>query len=51
MWAEVSVPYVEIIMRQPISSTIYKERIVGDWEVNGTEPPYVWQIGSGPSAA
>jgi lipoprotein-anchoring transpeptidase ErfK/SrfK len=28
MWAEVSVPYVEIIMRQPISSTIYKERIV-----------------------
>lgn len=27
---------------------IYKERIVGDWEVNGTEPPYVWQIGSGP---
>jgi len=30
---------------------IYKERIVGDWEVNGTEPPYVWQIGSGPSAA
>ncbi|SEJ08483.1 Acyl-CoA dehydrogenase [Azotobacter beijerinckii] len=30
---------------------IYKERIVGDWEVNGSEPPYVWQIGSGPSAA
>ncbi|TBW09216.1 monooxygenase [Azotobacter chroococcum] len=30
---------------------IYKERIVGDWEINGTEPPYVWQIGSGPSAA
>ncbi|TBW13052.1 monooxygenase [Azotobacter chroococcum subsp. isscasi] len=30
---------------------IYKERIVGDWEVNGTEPPYVWQIGSGPGAA
>ncbi|WP_043288231.1 acyl-CoA dehydrogenase family protein [Paraburkholderia oxyphila] len=27
---------------------IYKERIVGDWEINGTEPPYVWQIGSGP---
>jgi alkylation response protein AidB-like acyl-CoA dehydrogenase len=26
---------------------IYKERIVGDWEINGTEPPYVWQIGSG----
>ncbi len=27
---------------------IYKARIVGDWEVNGTEPPYVWQIGAGP---
>ena len=26
---------------------IYKERIIGDWEINGTEPPYVWQIGSG----
>ncbi|MGE8058341.1 acyl-CoA dehydrogenase family protein [Pseudomonas sp. NPDC089547] len=26
---------------------IYKERIVGDWHVNGTEPPYVWQIGGG----
>lgn len=24
---------------------IYKERIIGDWEINGTEPPYVWQIG------
>lgn len=24
---------------------IYKARIVGDWEVNGTEPPYVWTIG------
>ncbi|RQS58572.1 monooxygenase [Burkholderia sp. Bp8963] len=30
---------------------IYKERIVGDWEINGTEPPYVWQIGSGAGAA
>ena len=30
---------------------IYKERIIGDWEINGSEPPYVWQIGSGPSAA
>ena len=30
---------------------IYKERIIGDWEVNGSEPPYVWQIGSGPAAA
>ena len=28
---------------------IYKERIIGDWEVNGTEPPYVWQIGGGPA--
>lgn len=27
---------------------IYKARIVGDWEINGTEPPYVWQIGAGP---
>ncbi len=27
MWAEVTVPYVDIIMRQPISSTIYKERL------------------------
>lgn len=26
---------------------IYKERIIGDWEINGTEPPYVWQIGAG----
>ncbi|MCG6574729.1 monooxygenase [Pseudomonas sp. AF32] len=26
---------------------IYKERIIGDWEINGTEPPYVWQIGRG----
>jgi alkylation response protein AidB-like acyl-CoA dehydrogenase len=26
---------------------IYKERIIGDWEVNDTEPPYVWQIGGG----
>lgn len=26
---------------------IYKERILGDWEINATEPPYVWQIGGG----
>ncbi|MCI0995955.1 acyl-CoA dehydrogenase family protein [Pseudomonas corrugata] len=26
---------------------IYKERIIGDWAINGTEPPYVWQIGGG----
>ena len=27
---------------------INKSRIVGDNAVNGTEPPYVWQIGNGP---
>jgi alkylation response protein AidB-like acyl-CoA dehydrogenase len=26
---------------------IYKERIIGDWLVNGVNPPYVWQIGGG----
>jgi hypothetical protein len=26
---------------------IHKERIIGDREINGTEPPYVWQIGGG----
>ncbi|MFT4267432.1 MAG: acyl-CoA dehydrogenase family protein [Xenophilus sp.] len=30
---------------------IYKARIVGDWHINGTEPPYVWQIGAGPGKA
>lgn len=30
---------------------IYKARIIGDWHINGTEPPYVWQIGSGPGKA
>lgn len=30
---------------------IYKARIVGDWAVNGTTPPYVWDIGTAvPSA-
>lgn len=29
---------------------IYKARIIGDWSINGTEPPYVWQIGQGPAA-
>ncbi|KAA9130695.1 acyl-CoA dehydrogenase family protein [Microbacterium caowuchunii] len=24
---------------------VFKARIVGDWAVNGTPPPYVWQIG------
>ena len=27
---------------------IYKARIVGDWAINGTKPPFVWQIGNGP---
>jgi len=27
---------------------IYKARIVGDWVINGSEPPFVWQIGNGP---
>jgi alkylation response protein AidB-like acyl-CoA dehydrogenase len=26
---------------------IYKARIVGDWAINGAEPPFVWQIGNG----
>ncbi|HSD36065.1 MAG TPA: acyl-CoA dehydrogenase family protein [Rhodocyclaceae bacterium] len=30
---------------------IYKTRIVGDWRINGTEPPYVWQIGAGAGRA
>ena len=30
----------------------FKARIIGDWLVNGTEPPYEWAIGIGrPSAA
>ncbi|WP_314149067.1 acyl-CoA dehydrogenase family protein [uncultured Leifsonia sp.] len=24
---------------------VYKARIVGDWSVNGTVPPFIWQIG------
>lgn len=31
--------------------TVYKARIVGDWAINGTEPPYVWQIGGSPASA
>ncbi len=27
---------------------VYKARVVGDWAINGTEPPFVWQIGNGP---
>ena len=30
---------------------IYKARIIGDWVVNGNEPPFVWQIGNGPQKA
>jgi alkylation response protein AidB-like acyl-CoA dehydrogenase len=30
---------------------IYKARIVGDWSVNGTVPPYVWEIGTHASVA
>lgn len=26
---------------------IHKERIIGDREINGTGPPYAWQIGGG----
>ena len=26
---------------------IHEERIIGDWEINGTEPPYIWLIGGG----
>lgn len=29
---------------------VYKARIVGDWVINGTEPPFVWQIGGSPAA-
>ena len=28
---------------------VYKARIIGDWVINGTEPPYVWQIGGSPA--
>lgn len=30
---------------------IYKQRIIGDHEINGTEPPYIWQIGGGAQQA
>jgi len=29
---------------------IYKDRIVGDFAVNGTPPPYQWRIGQAPAA-
>ena len=28
---------------------IYKEKVIGDWEVNQAPLPYVWQIGNSPS--
>ncbi|WP_322014674.1 acyl-CoA dehydrogenase family protein [Paraburkholderia sp. J12] len=28
---------------------VYKARIIGDWAINGTEPPFVWRIGNGPA--
>ncbi|MGV3549401.1 acyl-CoA dehydrogenase family protein [Rhizobium sp.] len=30
---------------------IYKDRIVGDFAVNGTPPPYQWRIGEAPAAS
>ena len=29
---------------------IYKEKVIGDWEVNQAPLPYVWQIGNSPAA-
>lgn len=29
---------------------VYKAKVIGDWAINGTEPPYVWQIGGSPAA-
>ena len=29
---------------------IYKEKVIGDWEVNQAPLPYVWKIGNSPSA-
>ncbi|WP_130804090.1 acyl-CoA dehydrogenase family protein [Acinetobacter ihumii] len=29
---------------------IYKEKVIGDWVVNQTELPFVWQIGASPQA-
>lgn len=30
---------------------IYKARIVGDWSINGTPPPFIWSIGTATEAA
>ena len=29
---------------------IYKQKVIGDWEINQTPLPYVWQIGNSPLA-
>ncbi|SPL69232.1 acyl-CoA dehydrogenase family protein [Acinetobacter stercoris] len=29
---------------------IYKEKVIGDWEVNQADLPFVWQIGASPQA-
>ncbi|AZC18144.1 acyl-CoA dehydrogenase family protein [Pseudomonas sp. CMR5c] len=29
---------------------IYKARIVGDWQINGNEPPFAWKVGNGPKS-
>ncbi|MCH4244138.1 acyl-CoA dehydrogenase family protein [Acinetobacter gerneri] len=29
---------------------IYKQKVIGDWEINQAELPYVWQIGQSPKA-
>ncbi|EOR10237.1 hypothetical protein [Acinetobacter genomosp. 15BJ] len=29
---------------------VYKQKVIGDWEVNQTPLPYVWQIGNSPVA-
>ncbi|GEM_PF-5547668 len=28
----------------------YEARIIGNWAINGTEPPFVWRIGNGPAS-
>ncbi|WP_228268831.1 hypothetical protein, partial [Acinetobacter oleivorans] len=30
---------------------IYKEKAIGDWEVNHAALPFVWQIGASPRQA
>ena len=29
---------------------IYKQKVIGDWQINQTPLPYVWQIGTSPAA-